>query len=105
MLDPQTQSAGQMLMGQQQPQPQPEQVGNVPLEQRMAQVPSGPQSQPPQQQPAPQQPTPQQQAVTARHHAIGRAATFLFGQQHDETGQPIKQRQAMYLKVCSWAQC
>jgi hypothetical protein len=86
MNDPQT--PGQMLSGQ--PQPQPEQVGNTPLATRLAQDPSSPaqQQSAPQQQPAP---TPQQ-AVAAKHSAIGKAATFLFGQQHDESGQPIRQR-------------
>jgi hypothetical protein len=38
----------------------------------------------------PQAPTPQQ-AVAARHHALGKVTSFLFGQQRDETGQVIKQ--------------
>lgn len=38
------------------------------------------------------QPTPEQAADVARHHAIGRAAAFLFGQQRDpNTGEPVKQ--------------
>lgn len=45
--------------------------------------------------PQPQQPTPQQVAQVAdvaRHHAIGKAAAFLFGQERDpNTGEPVKQ--------------
>jgi hypothetical protein len=81
----QIQTPGQMLAGQ--PQPQPQQVGNAPLSDRMAD-PSL------QQQPAPQPPTPTpQQAVAAKHHALGRVTSFLFGQQHDpQTGEVVRQQ-------------
>jgi hypothetical protein len=80
-----TPTPGQMLMGG--PQQQPQQVGNVPLEQRLAQMPS--QQQPQQQQPP--APTPQQVAVAQRHQDLGKTASFLFGEQYDNDGTPIKQ--------------
>jgi hypothetical protein len=82
MPDPnQVQTPGQLLAGA-------PPTGNMPLYSRPGQPPSLPGPQAPQ----PAQPTPQQ-ADTARHHAIGRAASFLFGAQRDpETGEPIKQK-------------
>jgi hypothetical protein len=83
-----TQTPRQMLAGQ--PLAQPQFVGNTPLATRLAQDPSTPPPAPQQQQPP--APLQQQQSVAARHHAMGKAATFLFGQQRDENGEPIKQR-------------
>jgi hypothetical protein len=90
MPDPtQIQTPGQMLAGQ--PQTPPQQVGNTPLATRLAQDPTTPPPAPQQQQPAPQ-PTPQQ-AVNARHNALGKVTSFLFGQQHDpQTGEAIRQQ-------------
>jgi hypothetical protein len=79
MPDPQL-TPGQALAGQQQAPP-PTQAGPT-------QAP--PQQQAPQGQPQQPQPTPRQ-VTAARHHDIGKAASFLFGQERDLDGQPIKQ--------------
>lgn len=64
-------------------------AGNTPLYARAGDPPSLP-AQPPAQ---PPQPSPQQVADVARHHAIGKAASFLFGAQRDpNTGEPVRQR-------------
>ena len=71
MIDPQT--PGQALIGQ-------------------PQVPTG---QPPQQQTQAPQPAPTpQQADAVRHHALGKAASFLFGapQVDPQTGEAVRQR-------------
>lgn len=74
------QTPGQALAGQ---PPQGAPAGQAPSS-------SAPQS--PAQQPQQPAPTPQQ-IVAARHHDIGKAASFLFGVQRDpSTGEPIKQR-------------
>ena len=89
--DQSTPTPGQMLMGQPQ-QPDPQIVGNTPLAQRLAQIPSGPPQQqaPTQQQPAP--PTPQQ-ADAAKHHVLGKVTSFLFGQTTDSnTGERVQER-------------
>jgi hypothetical protein len=86
MPDPtQNQTAGQVLAGQNAPQTNPD--PGMPLYARAGQPATLP-GQPAQPQP---QPTPQQ-AVAAKHHAIGKAASFLFGQQHDDNGQEVRQR-------------
>ncbi len=78
-----------MLMGQPQV-PDPQQVGNVPLAQRLALPLGPPQQQPPP--PQPQQPTPQQ-AEAARHQALGKVTSLLFGHVTDpNTGEPVPQK-------------
>src|SRR5437879_3123952 len=76
-----SQTPGQLLAGS--PQQPPQQVGQPPLADRLA--PSAQPSPPPQAPPTPQQ------AVAAKHQALGKVTSFLFGQQHDESGQPVKQ--------------
>ena len=70
----------------------PQQVGNTPLADRLAQDPSAPpQQQQPQQQPP--APTPQQTAVAAKHHATREGRTLPFRRfGHPDTGEPIKQK-------------
>lgn len=89
MLDQSPTPVGQALMGSQQQAPpqDPQQVGNTPLSARMAQF----QGQQPTQQQAPPQPTPQQAATAQKHQALGKVASFLFGQQTDDAGNPVKQ--------------
>src|ERR1700733_312798 len=84
MPDPnQVQTPGQLLAGP------PPNTGNMPLNARAGQPPSLPGPQAPQQQPAP---TPQQ-VLAAKHHDLGRAAAFLFGEQRDpDTGEPVRQK-------------
>src|ERR1700728_3637087 len=75
---------GQLLAGP------PPNTSNMPLNARAGQPPSFPGPQAPQQQPA--QPTPER-AVAAKHHALGRAASFLFGAEvNPDTGEPVKQK-------------
>jgi len=75
---------GQLLAGP------PPNTSNMPLNARAGQPPSLPGPQAPQQQPA--QPTPER-AVAAKHHALGRAASFLFGAEvNPDTGEPVKQK-------------
>ena len=87
-FNPNTQpTAGSVLAGQQQQPQDPQQVGNTPLADRLAD-PSLLQ----QQQAAPQPPTPQQ-VVNEKHNALGKVTSFLFGHQVDpSTGEPVKQQ-------------
>lgn len=80
MLDTPDQTPGQVLAGT-------PPTGDMPLYSRPGQPPS---LQPQAQQQA--VPTPQQQADVARHHAIGKAATFLFGQQRDASGEVVREK-------------
>src|SRR5438477_9657236 len=82
MQDP---TPGQLLSGQAQPPSQP--VG-TPLATRLAQDPS---AQPLAQPQAAPQPT-SEQAMAAKHHALGKVTSFLFGNERDpNTGEPVKQ--------------
>jgi hypothetical protein len=77
----QSPTPGQLLAG---PNP-PQQVGNTPLATRLAQEPS-PQAQPE------AQPTPEQ-TIAAKHHALGKVTSFLFGNERDpNTGEPVPQK-------------
>lgn len=64
----------------------PPPLADAPLNTRPSQPPSLP-GQPPA---APPPPSPQQVADVAHHAAIGKAASFLFGQGRDENGQPVR---------------
>ena len=76
----QTPTLGQVLAGP------PPNTGNMPLYSRPGQPPSlQPQAQ--------QQPVPMaQEQDVARHHAIGKAASFLFGQQRDASGEVVREK-------------
>jgi hypothetical protein len=80
----QAQSPGQVLSGQTWP---PVQSGPAQPPPQAGQAPS---SSAPQLQHQPPAPT-AQQAMVARHHALGQVTSFLFSNQRDENGAPIKQ--------------
>jgi hypothetical protein len=80
----QAQSPDQVLSGQTSP---PVQSGPAQPPPQAGQAPS---SSAPQLQHQPPAPT-AQQAMAARHHALGQVTSFLFSNQRDENGEPIKQ--------------